>query len=109
MNASAPHNGHEFQRLLLLMEQNNKVLERLSQKINSYTCEPNDHACFERLYRLRRHFQDFVAHQNRITQLLNQQKAENSTLNKDIRFHLERFKRLESEVTAYLRELDRSS
>ena len=87
MEPSTTPSGHEFQKLVLLMERNNKALERLSQKINSYTCEPNDHNCFEKLYRLRRNFQDFVAHQNRITQLLNQHKSGTPHLDKDIRFH----------------------
>ncbi len=96
-----------LQELIVRMERNNKILQRLSQKINSYTCEPNDHSCFEKLYNLKRSFSAFVDHQNRIMTLIRQKKEATTGLNEDIQIHLERFKQLEEDVEAYLLELNR--
>ena len=99
----------KLQELIIRMERNNKVLQRLSQKINSYTCEPNDRSCFEKLYNLKRSFKGFVDDQNRIMKLIHQEKGEKTNVRKDIRLHLERFKQLENDVETYLLGLNRYS
>lgn len=109
MNLITENTMQALQELIIRMERNNKILKRLSQKINSYTCEPNDHSCFEKLYNLKRSFRSFVDHQNRIMVLINQKKGEATNLDEDIRLHLKRFKQLEGDVEAYLLELNRHS
>lgn len=84
-------------------------MEHLSQKIRSYTCEPNDPSCFEKQYNLKRDFKTFVDHQNRIMRLINQERGDTTNLDEDIRLHLERFKALENDVATYLLEVNRTA
>lgn len=109
MNSLIKNDKHELRELLVRMERNNKTLEHLSSKINSYTCEPHDPFCFEKMYNLKRNFKVFVEHQNRIAKLINQKKEIAADLSEDIRLHLERFKELENDVAMYLLELKRHS
>lgn len=108
MELTTPHSLSELQKLVIRMERNNKTLHRLSQKINTYTCEPNDPYCFEKLYNLKHNFRIFVEHQNRIMKLMYQKTGTTPPIEEDIRSHLERFKQLEHSVEDYLLELNRS-
>ncbi len=91
-----------IQELLIRMERNNNIIQRLSKKINSYTCEPHDSSCFEKLYELRQSFKDFSGQQHRIMELLKQKKGEAKNLHQDIQLQLDRFKQLEQDIAAYI-------
>ena len=95
---------YEVQELLVRLERNNKVIQRLSKKLCSYTCEPNNPSCFEKLYEIKNKFKVFAKHQKQITELLKSRKAEAPELDRDIEIHLERFKQLEKDIAAYLME-----
>ncbi|WP_420601816.1 hypothetical protein [Flagellimonas sp.] len=91
------------------MERNNNIIQRLSKKLNSYTCEPNNSSCFEKLYELRRGFKVFTAQQNQIMSLIKQKRASSKKLKEDIKLHLDRFKQLEKEIAAYLLDANQYS
>lgn len=91
-----------MQELLIRLERNNNIIQRLSKKINSYTCEPHDSSCFEKLYDLRQSFKAYAGQQHRIKALLRQRKSEAKNLRSDILLQLERFKQLEKDIAAYI-------
>lgn len=101
--ASATEPGTEhIQELVIRLERNNTIIQRLSKKINSYTCEPNNSSCFEKLYELRQSFKTFAGQQNKIASLLQKNSGQESKLHADIQSHLKLFKKLEKDIAAYL-------
>ena len=98
-----------IQDLLVRLERNNNIVQRLTKKINSYTCEPRDSSCFEKLYELRLGFKNFAGQQDRIMDMLRQKKGEAKILRSEIQLHLERFKKLEQDIAAYLLATDQYS
>ncbi|WP_422351617.1 hypothetical protein [Flagellimonas sp.] len=98
-----------IQDLLVRMERNNNIIQRLAKKINSYTCEPRDYSCFEKLYELKQSFKTYTGQQNRIMDLIKQKRGEAKSLKADIQLHLERFKKLEQDIAAYLLATDQYS
>ncbi|MDC6364727.1 MULTISPECIES: hypothetical protein [Flavobacteriaceae] len=102
MNQTIEHSTYHLQDLLVRMERNHNVVQRLSKKLNSYTYEPKNHSCFEKLYDLKLNFKMFMGHQNRIMEQLRLKKGESKTLVEEIKLHIERFKELEKEIAAYL-------
>ncbi|TXN35671.1 hypothetical protein FVB32_13920 [Flagellimonas hymeniacidonis] len=99
----------QIQELLIRMQRNNNIIQRLSKKLNSYTCEPNNHSCFEKLYELKHSFKVFASQQNQIMQLVKQKKGIAKNLQKDIQLHLDRFKQLERDMAAYLLDTNQYS
>ncbi|NAY90899.1 hypothetical protein GTQ34_03115 [Muricauda sp. JGD-17] len=102
MNKTAEGNTKEIQELLIRMERNNNLVQRLSRKLNSYTCEPNNRSCFEKLDNLRRSFRVFKDQQNHLLRLLHQKKEQTEQMEGQIKLHLQRFKDLEKEIAAYI-------
>ncbi|MEM9647210.1 MAG: hypothetical protein AAF969_01935 [Bacteroidota bacterium] len=102
MASATEQQREQFQELVIRLERNNNMIQRLSKKVNSYTCEPNNSSCFEKLYDLRHSFKVFSAQQKQIVSLLNQNTGEGQKLHGDIQSHLERFKELERDIAAYL-------
>lgn len=105
MNETLEHNTYDLQDLLVRMERNYNVIQRLSKKLNSYTYEPKNHSCFEKLYDLKLNFKMFMGHQNRIVEQLKLKKEESDALVDEIKLHIERFKELEKEIAAYLLDI----
>ena len=99
----------QIQELLIKIERNNNIIQRLSKKLNSYTCEPHNSSCFEKMYDLKHNIKVFSGQQNQIMRLLNQKKGMAENLNKELQLHLERFKQLESDVAAYLLDMNQYS
>ncbi|AWX46153.1 hypothetical protein HME9304_03185 [Flagellimonas maritima] len=99
----------KIQELLVRMERNNNIIQRLSKKLNSYTCEPHDSHCFEKLYDLRHNFKNFSGQQNQIMRLLKQKNVVAEGLRKEIQLHLERFKKLERDIASYLLDINQYS
>lgn len=94
------------QELLVRMERNHRMVQRLSQKLNSYTCEPKSPKKFEKFYELNRDIQDFSKHQKNILAKMRQVNFEiDSQDTLEIQHHLKRFKKLESEFASYLLDL----
>ena len=97
----AQQNTHQVQELLVRLERNNKVIQRLSKKLCSYTCEPNNPSCFEKLYEIKHDLRIFANHQEHILALLKTKKDETPELDRKIELHLERFKQLEEDIARY--------
>ncbi|MEM9362104.1 MAG: hypothetical protein AAGA43_05685 [Bacteroidota bacterium] len=90
------------QELLIRLERNKMSMLRLSQKLNSYTCEPNNKSCFEKLYELRQDFKTFANRQTRLMGLLKTEDSVRDNLDSEVRKHLKSFKKLESDMASYL-------
>ncbi len=88
--------------LLIRMERNHTAMHRLLQKLSSYTCEPNNKSCFEKLYELRQDFKSFSDRQLKLTSLLKAKKDIDENLNREVEYHLKSFKQLESDMASYL-------
>ncbi|MER3373111.1 MAG: hypothetical protein RIM83_00580 [Allomuricauda sp.] len=98
----AEQSTHQVQELLVRLERNNKVIQRLSKKLASYTCEPNNPSCFDKMYELKKGFKNFAKHQAHIVELLKTKKDGAPELDRKIELHLERFKQLEKDIAGYL-------
>ena len=90
------------QELLIRLERNNTVMLRLSKKLSSYTCEPNNKSCFEKLYELKQDFKTFSKKQSQLMGLIKGEKSLASNLDSELQKHLNSFKKLESDMAAYL-------
>ncbi|MEM6894810.1 MAG: hypothetical protein AAGD88_07245 [Bacteroidota bacterium] len=89
--------------LLIRLERNHNTIQRLSRKLNSYTCEPNNHSCFEKLYELKQGFQSFTGKQKQlVSQLKSLGKEEIAGLEAEVKRHTEMFRKLEQDMAAYL-------
>ena len=95
-------NVFSTQELLIRLERNNMAMLRLSKKLSSYTCEPNNRSCFEKLYELRQGFKSFATRQSQLVGLIKEKKTIGETLDSEISKHLRSFKKLESDMAAYL-------
>ncbi|PRX54821.1 hypothetical protein [Flagellimonas meridianipacifica] len=102
MNSSTSSNVIPSQELLVRLERNNMAMLRLSRKLSSYTCEPNNKSCFEKLYELRQDFKSFARRQSQIMGLLRGEKPTGKSLDSEVQRHLMSFKKLESDMAAYL-------
>ena len=106
MQHISPNTIEHKQELLVRVERNERMVQRLSEKLNSYTYEPKCPQRFEKFYELNRHIQEFRKHQNRLlSKIRNQQIDLPETNTHEIESHLARFKKLESEFAAYLFDL----
>ncbi|MCR9263012.1 MAG: hypothetical protein NXH86_02585 [Flavobacteriaceae bacterium] len=104
------NNTYQIQELLVRMERNNKLIQRLAQKLGSYTCEPHDYSCFEKLYELKRSFKEYTNDQKRIMDSLKQKKGQSTEdLDGEIEHHFAHFKQLEKDIAAYLLDTDKYS
>ncbi|WP_318308540.1 hypothetical protein [Flagellimonas crocea] len=100
------HSVEYQQELLVRMERNHRMVQRLSQKLNSYTCEPKCPKRFEKFYELNRSVEDFSKHHKNIMAKIRRLSFEiddQDTL--EIERHLKRFKKLESEYASYILDL----
>ena len=96
--------------LLIRFERNNKMFQRLSQKLNSYTSEPHCFSGFEQCNKLKRDFRTFAKHQKQLTdQIQMANEGVSSQLAADLRLHLRRYKELESAIAQYLLDLNFTS
>ncbi|MGX1930094.1 hypothetical protein [Flagellimonas sp. 2504JD4-2] len=95
-------NKAKIQELLIRMDRNHTIIQTLSKKLNSYTCEPHDSSCFEKFYALKHSFKQFDLNQNRIMDLLKKKSDMVSNLETEIKEHLKRFDELEKGMAAYL-------
>ncbi|WP_036385107.1 hypothetical protein [Muricauda sp. MAR_2010_75] len=102
MTPVAEQRTHQVQELLVRLERNNKVVQRLSKKLTSYTCEPNNPSCFEKLYEIKNSFKVFAKQHADIVAQLKTKKDESPGLDQKIEQHLKRFKQLEKDIAGYL-------
>lgn len=107
MGNSTEEHTTQIQDVLVRMDRNYATIKSMSKKLGSYTYEPRDPSCFEKLYNLKLGFRSFMANQNRISALLQNKSALNTNLSSEIGQHLQQFSKLERDIAAYLLENDR--
>lgn len=96
----------EQQELLVRVERNNRMVQRLSEKLNSYTYEPKCPQRFEKFYELNQSIQNYKRHQNQLMS-----KTRGRTLHmsdshqNEVNYLLKLFKQLESDFASYLFDL----
>lgn len=91
------------QEALIRLERNYEAIQRLSLKISSYTHEPRCATHFERHHQLKDGFKDFDQHHRRLVDRLQSKRGGLSgELEKEVLLHMERYRKLESEIADYL-------
>lgn len=105
MNTINEKNTYHKQELLIRMERNHEVIQRLSKKLCSYTYEPKCPSSFEKYNDLKRNFKLFEKYQKNIMDLIHRKKiGAVQGLELEVQLHLKRFKQLETEIASYLLE-----
>ncbi|SDQ74391.1 hypothetical protein [Flagellimonas zhangzhouensis] len=106
MSNAIPNNTAREQELLVRVQRNYTLVERLFEKLKSYKYEPKCPLGFEKLYELKRNFRLFENNQSKIIHLFEEDEHGITSLSeKEIQKHLERFKQLENEYTSYIIEM----
>ena len=101
-------NSIEEQELLVRVERNNRMVQRLSEKLSSYTYEPKCPQRFEKFYELNTSIQNYKDLQKRVMSKIRQRKLDlTDGKNKDVESLLQLFKKLEGDFASYLFDLDR--
>ena len=101
-------NSVEEQELLVRVERNNRMIQRLSEKLSSYTYEPKCPQRFEKFYELNKSIQNYKDLQKRVMSKIRQRKLDlKDGQNTDVEHLLQLFKKLESDFASYLFDLDR--
>ncbi|NDV14943.1 hypothetical protein GO009_02805 [Muricauda sp. TY007] len=93
------------QELLVRVERNNRMVQRLSEKLSSYTYEPKCPQRFEKFYELNKSIQSYRTHEKQLMFKIKQRKIDFNAKNKEIEEHLNRFKKLESDFASYIFDL----
>ncbi len=101
MENIAPNTLKDQRELLVRLDRNNRRVQHLAKKLNSYTYEPKCPQGFEKYYELKESIKRFTIHQNKIMAKIGADKPNID----EIAIHLERFKKLESEFAAYIFDL----
>ncbi|WP_228236056.1 hypothetical protein [Allomuricauda sp. M10] len=105
----AENSIHTKQELLVRMERNNATIQRLFNKLGSYTNEPKCPSDFEKFNALKNSFKIFTKHQKEIADLIKKQKdGISAVLEFEIREQMGRFRKLESDFAAYLLNMGKS-
>ncbi|AEM72173.1 hypothetical protein Murru_3152 [Allomuricauda ruestringensis DSM 13258] len=96
------------QELLMRVERNQRMVQRLSEKLNSYIYEPKCPRRFEKFYELNRSIQSFTRHQKQVMSKIKSRRIDltDAKIN-EIEDHLNRFKKLESEFASYIFDLNK--
>ncbi|MDF0705752.1 MAG: hypothetical protein VX772_08095 [Bacteroidota bacterium] len=103
MENTIHYNTEQQQELLVRVERNNRMVQRLSQKLNSYTCQPKCPQQFEKFYELNKSIENFKKHQKHIMSKIRQRKMDFSdAVNNEVGNQLDRFKKLEKDFASYL-------
>lgn len=90
---------------LVRMERNYEVIQGLSLKLSSYTCEPRCASQFERYIELKQSFRRFEEHQKQLSAMIQEGRGFSGTLEREVQLHFDRYRQLESDVAGYLLEL----
>ncbi|MDC6386304.1 hypothetical protein D2V93_17805 [Flagellimonas taeanensis] len=103
MDPISENSTYQKQELLIRMERNHEVIQRLSKKLCSYTCEPKCPSSFEKYNDLKRNFKLFEKYQKNIMDLIHRKKAGAvQGLEREVQLHLKRFRELEADIASYL-------
>ncbi len=98
---------HE-QDLLMRVERNQRMVQRLCEKLNSYIYEPKCPRRFEKFYELNRSIQNYKNHEKQVMSKIKRRRIDLADAkNNEIEDHLNRFKKLESEFASYIFDLNK--
>ena len=98
----------EQQALVLRVERNHWMVQRLNEKFKSYTNEPKCPRRFEKFYELNKSIQNFKKYDARIMSIIRQRHLDFGDLDQnEVENHINRFKKLESDFASYLFDLDK--
>ncbi|MEC3964583.1 hypothetical protein [Flagellimonas halotolerans] len=101
-------NSIEYEQdVLMRVERNQRMVQRLSEKLNSYIYEPKCPRRFEKFYELNKHIQSYRAHEKQVMSKIRERKINFDSKNNEIEEHLNRFKKLESEFASYIFDLNK--
>ncbi|MBO0341024.1 MAG: hypothetical protein VX798_11655 [Bacteroidota bacterium] len=103
---NATQNSIKYQQeLLVKVERNNRMVQRLSEKLSSYTYEPKCPQQFEKYYELNKSIQNYKKYQKQVMSKIRKHELDLSDANnKEVVNHLNRFKELERDFASYLRD-----
>ena len=94
------------QELLVRLNRNNEVVQKLSIKISFYIYEPRCASHFEKYIALKSNFRSFGEHQRVLAAKIKRKKGSLAAeLEGEVHRHLDRYKQLESDVADYLLNL----
>lgn len=94
------------QEHLIRLERNHEVIQGLSLKLSSYTCEPRYASQFERYIELKNSFRMFEEHQKHLSSMIQEKGSRLSdNFDREVQLHLDRYRQLESDVAGYLLEM----
>jgi len=94
------------QELMMRLERNNEVIQKLSIKMAFYTYEPRCASHFEKYHALKGNFRAFAEHQKALASKIKRKKDSLSPeLQGEVLRHLDRYRQLESDIADYLLDL----
>nr|WP_297788745.1 hypothetical protein [uncultured Allomuricauda sp.] len=103
MDNTIQNSTNKLQDLLVRVERNNRMVQRLSEKLNSYTYEPKCPQKFEKFYELNRSIQNYQKHQKQVMSKIRQQGFDvYNANNNEVENQLNLFKKLERDFASYL-------
>ncbi len=106
MEHTAQKTTEQQQELLVRVERNNRMVQRLSEKLSSHTYEPKCPQRFEKFYELNRSIQNYKDHEKQVMSKIRQRKLDLADVdNHELKDHLKLFKKLESDFASYLFDL----
>jgi len=96
------------QELLVRVERNNRMVQRLLEKLSSYTYEPKCPRRFEKFYELHKSIQNYKIHQKKVMSKIKQRELDMADAHhNELNHHLNLFKQLESDFASYLLDLQK--
>lgn len=97
---------YRTQELLVRLDRNNEVIQKLSIKLSSYTYEPRCASHFEKYHALKGSFKAFADHQKALGSKIKRKGGKLSPETEaDLLRQLDRYRQLESAIADYLLDL----
>ncbi|MEM9000804.1 MAG: hypothetical protein AAGB24_11120 [Bacteroidota bacterium] len=88
--------------LLIRVKRNHSNVQRFLKVLSSYTCEPTDYNCFERLADLKDSFHKLKGEQEQLIASITTAPVLTSDLKNLVQLQLQQFQELEAMVAAYM-------
>ena len=105
---SIPKNNSVINEMLFRLERNHTEIQMLLGKLNSYTCEPTNYECFERLRDLRDEIESLRKKHLDLFRIIDLKQLSNeNNLIAQMQNQITSFKELDKKIGAYL--IDTSS
>ena len=103
MENSIKSKTYQSQELLMRLDRNNEVIQKLSIKMSFYTYEPRCASHFEKYHALKGNFKSFGEQHRVLAAKIKRKKGGLAEeLQGDVLRHLDRYRQLESDIADYL-------